>query len=338
MTRCKALQYSLTLVVALTLTATQAEKVWAHSGHKHESNEPQTSLPDTVARVNGVDIPKSAILAELKTTLELYNSQGISLTPDQEKAAVKKLVDREIKRTLLSQKAKDLAIQISAEMVEKELQTIKTKFDSDSAFEKKLSLKNLTLEQYKEEIKWDLILGQIIQREMASQIEASPEEIKTYYEKNPKMFNTEEKVRASVILIKVAPNAGDAGDKKAREKIEMILSQIKNSSDFSDEAKKHSQDSMGPRGGDLGFFNKSQVLPAFSEKAFKMKVGEVSDIFKTNFGYHILKVTDKQPETHTTLEEAREKIKGILKNEKLSKQATAYSEALKKQADIKLYF
>ncbi|OGW18385.1 MAG: hypothetical protein A3K09_08040, partial [Nitrospinae bacterium RIFCSPLOWO2_12_FULL_47_7] len=255
-----------------------------------------------------------------------------------EKASLKKLVDKEIKKNLISQKASELAIQVTPEHVEKELQSIKAKFDSDLIFEKKLAQKNMSVAQYKEKIKWDLMLGQIVQREMASQIEVAPEEIKAYYEKNPGLFNTEEKVRASVILIKVSPSAGEIEDRKAREKIGMVLSQIKNSSDFSDEARKHSQDSMGPRGGDLGFFNRKQVLPAFSERAFSLKVGEVSEIFKTNFGYHLLKVTEKQPETHSTLEEAKDKIREILKREKLSKQIEAYSEELKKKADIKLYF
>ena len=334
MIRCKSAQYAMTLLVMFATA--QAINVQAHSGHKHDSNEPQISLPDIVARVNGMDIKKSAILEELKAAVEINN--GPPLTADQEKASLKKLVDKEIKKNLISQKASELAIQVTPEHVEKELQSIKAKFDSDLIFEKKLAQKNMSVAQYKEKIKWDLMLGQIVQREMASQIEVAPEEIKAYYEKNPGLFNTEEKVRASVILIKVSPSAGEIEDRKAREKIGMVLSQIKNSSDFSDEARKHSQDSMGPRGGDLGFFNRKQVLPAFSERAFSLKVGEVSEIFKTNFGYHLLKVTEKQPETHSTLEEAKDKIREILKREKLSKQIEAYSEELKKKADIKLYF
>lgn len=336
--RRKILQYSATFLVALTLVATESSTVWAHSGHDHDSTEPLTSLPDIVAKVNDVDIKKDAILSEFKAAVESYGSRGTPLTAEQEKASLKKLVDREIKRALVSQKAKDLSIQISPETVEKKLQAIKAKFDSDAIFEKKLSQKNMSLAQYKDEIKLELMLEQIMQKEMPSQIEVSPQEIKNYYDKNPELFNSEEKVQASVILIKVRPNAGEAEEKQAREKIEMVSNQIKSGSDFGDLAKRYSQDSLAPRGGDLGFLYKKQMQPAFSEKAFSMKPGEVSEIFKTNFGYHILKVTDKKPETHVTLEEAKERIKETLRGEKLEKQAKIYTETLRSKANIKTYF
>ncbi len=336
--RRKILQYSTTFLVALTLIATQASIVRAHAGHDHDSTEPLTSLPDIVAKVNDVDIKKDAILAEFKASVEAYGSRGTPLTAEQEKASLKNLVDREIKRALVSQKARALAIQISPETVEKKLQSIKAKFDSDTVFEKKLAQKNMSLAQYKDEIKLELMLEQIIQKETPSQIEVTPQEIKNYYDKHPEMFNTEEKVQASVILIKLRPNAAEAEEKQAREKIEMVLSQIKNGSDFGDLAKRYSQDSLAPRGGDLGFLHKKQMQPAFSEKAFSMKPGEISEIFKTNFGYHILKVIDRKPETHATLEDAKEKIKETVHGEKLEKQAKVYTETLRSKANIKTYF
>lgn len=338
MTHRKVFRYALPLLVALFLIATNISIVQAHSGHKHEENEPQTSLPDVVAKVNEIDIKKDDIWTEFKSAVMAYSDRGLPLSPEQEKAAAKKLIDREIKKKLVLLRAKELNVQASPESVDKKLQDIKTKFESDASFEKKLSQKNMTIEQYKEEIRLGLLIEQMLQKESPTLIEVSPQEIKDYYDKNMEKFRTEEKVKASVILIKVKPNAGDAEDKQARGRLDTIINQLKEGSEFGDLAKRYSQDSMGPRGGDLGFFHRKQVLPAFSDRAFSMKVGEISEIFKTNHGYHILKVTDKTPATSSSLEEAKAKIVETLRGEKLSKQSEAYSESLKKKADIKLYF
>ncbi len=334
----KVIRNSLILFAALILMAARISVAQAHSGHKHDDSEPQTSLPDVVAKVNGVDIKKDDIWADFKAAVETYSIRGTPLSPEQEKTTAKKLIDKEIKKRLVLLRARELNIQVSPESVDKKLQAIKSKFESDTAFEKKLSQKSMTVEQYKEEIKWGLTLEQVIQKEMPSLIEVSPQEIKEYYDKNPEKFSTEEKVRASVILIKVKPNAGEADEKQARDKIEMIANQLKEGSEFAELAKKHSQDSMGPRGGDLGLFHRKQVLPAFSDRAFGMKVGEVSEIFKTSHGYHILKVTEKSPATHSSLEEATSGIVEILRGEKLAKQSEGYNESLRKKADIKFYF
>lgn len=338
MNRRKAFQYSVILFAALALVVTQTSNARAHSGHKHEDAEPQISLPDVLAKVEGIDIKKDAIWQEFKNTVSLYGSKGIPLTIDQEKTAAKKLVDKEIDRTLLLKRAKELSIQIAPEMVEKKFQAVKAKFASNEEFAKKLTQRNLSADQFKEELKSDLVMEQIIQKEIEPKIQIDRQKIKEYYEENTASFKTPETVRASVILVKVAPNAGAEEDKRARDKIEQVLAQIKIGSNFADLAKKFSQDSLASRGGDLGFFHAKQILPDFSDRAFKIKTGEVSEIFRTVHGYHILKVTDRKPASSVSLEDASEKIKELLKSEKIAQQVDLYTEELRKKADIKVYF
>ena len=103
-------------------------------------------------------------------------------------------------------------------------------------------------------------------------------------------------------------------------------------------AKRFSEDSLASKGGDLGFFTKKQLHPAFSNRAFKMKAGEVSDIFRTGHGFHVLKVTDKKPAGASPFEAEKEKIKDFLIQKKVSQATRDYIEALKKQAKIKTYF
>ena len=117
-----------------------------------------------------------------------------------------------------------------------------------------------------------------------------------------------------------------------------ILDQIKAGTEFSGLAKKFSQDSLASKGGDLGFFEKKKMFPPFSERAFSMEVGEVSGIFKTKHGLHILKVTGKKPGVNRSFENEKENIRKTLMERKSSQATRAYVQNLKKQADLKTYF
>ena len=95
---------------------------------------------------------------------------------------------------------------------------------------------------------------------------------------------------------------------------------------------------MASKGGDLGFFTQKQMLPAFSSRAFKMKVGDVSEIFRTGHGFHVIKVTDRKPGGLSPFATEKEEIKKFLANKKISQATRDYIEILKKKAEIKTYF
>ena len=156
--------------------------------------------------------------------------------------------------------------------------------------------------------------------------------------KNKSKFKNPEKVRASIILLKFEPSKGKAGEQAVIKKFESILDQIKNGSDFAALAKRHSQDSLASKGGDLGYFTRKQMLPAFSKRAFKMKIGEVSNIFRTGHGFHVLKVTDKKPASISPFKTEKVKIAKFLVNKKVSQATRDYIENLKKNSKIKTYY
>ncbi len=309
---------------------------WAHSGHKHD--ELKIKLPKVVAQVNGENINGDVIFRELKKAAQQYKKRGMPLNADQEKAAAKKLIDDEIGRTLLVLKAKKLGINITKEMLEKRVSEVKAKFRSDAVFEHKLADQGLTLDQYKSEVETDLYMDEIIKKEIEPKIKVTEKEARDYYEKNKHKFTSPEKVRASIILLKFNPTKGKAGEQKILKKFESILDQLRNGADFAAMAKKFSQDSLAFKGGDLGFFTRKQMLPAFSNRAFKMKKGEISDIFRTGHGFHVLKVTDKKSAGTSPFEDEKGKIVSFLKKKKSSKATKDYIEVLKGQAKIKTYF
>ncbi len=326
----------LTLLSVGLFIAANPAKIWAHSEHKQDAL--QVKLPKVVAQINGVDIRSDTISRELKKAAQRYKKRGMPLDADQEKSAAKKLIEDEIGRTLLVLKAKDSGINITEKRIDEQLKEVKAKFQSDAVFEHKLADRGMTLSQYKTELATDLYIDEIIKKEIATKINVRENEARDYFEKNKNEFKSAEKVRASIILLKFDPSQGKAGEQKALKKFESILDQVHNGADFAAMAKKFSQDSLASKGGDLGFFARKHMLSAFSERAFKMKVGEVSDIFRTGHGFHVLKVTDKKSAGTSPFAAEKEKIKTLLTKKKISQATRDYIAVLKKQAKIKTYF
>ena len=310
--------------------------VWGHSGHKHD--ELNIKLPKVVARVNDQDIKGDVIFRELKKASVQYKKRGMPLTTEQEKSAAKTLIDDEIDRILLVLKAKEMGVKVSEETLLERLKKVKAKFKSDSIFEHRLSDRGMTVEQYKQELEIDMYMDQLIKKEIEPKIKISEKDSQAYYDKNKSKFTTQEKVRASIMLLKFNPKEGKAGEQAVLKKFESILDQVKNGADFGALAQQHSQDSLASKGGDLGFFTQKQMLPAFSSRAFKMKVGEVSEIFRTGHGFHVIKVTDRKPGVLSPFATEKEHIEKFLADKKVSQATRDYIETLKKKAAIKTYF
>jgi len=134
-------------------------------------------------------------------------------------------------------------------------------------------------------------------------------EVQKYYEENKNQYKQKERIRASQILILVPPNAGPEKDAEAKTKAETVLKKARAGEDFSELAKQNSEGPTAVRGGDLGYFQRGRMVPEFEEVAFSIdNVGDVSDIVKTKFGYHIVKLSDRQPEKLLGLEEVKERI------------------------------
>ena len=310
--------------------------MFAHSGHTHEEKL-RISLPGVVAKVNGQDIHDNDILLQLKKTLKNYKDRGIPLTAEEEKITAKKLIENEIGRALLLQKGNEINAHVSDEALDRKLRKVKTSFKSDSIFEHELKNRKLTLDQYKKELKIDLLMQQVIDQEIEPKIKISEKDIQSFYEKNKEKFYMDKKARASVILVK-AKRGNTKSEKSAQEKIESILEKIKNGSTFNEMATKYSQDSLAPKGGDLGYFTKNQIFGAFSSRAFDMKVNEVSSVFKTGLGFHILKLTDLIEGKIMSLDRAKTRIEKILRKNKIGNATRNYVETLKQKSKIKMYF
>lgn len=140
-------------------------------------------------------------------------------------------------------------------------------------------------------------------------VKVADEKVRTYYEENSREFWQEEKVKVRHILLKVDPGSSDKDWEKARVQAEDIIKKIAGGADFAKLAGEFSQDpgSKG-KGGDLGFFPRGQMVKPFEEAAFALKPGELSEPVKSDFGYHVIKVEERQEEGQDPLDTVKDKI------------------------------
>ena len=161
---------------------------------------------------------------------------------------------------------------------------------------------------------------------LADQVSATDAEVQEFYKNNSKAYTVDEQRRASHILIAVAKDASAADKAKAKAKADALLVELRKTPGvFAKLAKENSQDPVSAeRGGDLDFFGKGAMPKPFEDTAFKLGKGEISDVVQSDFGYHIIQVTDIKSASVKALDEVKAQIASSIKKQKASK---AYSEA-----------
>lgn len=161
---------------------------------------------------------------------------------------------------------------------------------------------------------------------LSSQVSVTDAELHSYYEQNKKQFTSAEQRRASHILLNLKKGASDAEQSAVKAKAEALLKELRAKPDtFAKLAKENSQDTgSAQRGGDLDFFSKGAMVKPFEDAAEKLKVGEISDVVQSDFGFHIIQLTDVKPATLKSFDEVKNLIISDVKKQKA---ASAYAEA-----------
>jgi peptidyl-prolyl cis-trans isomerase C len=243
------------------------------------------------------------------------------------------LIDRE----LLSQQAQKEGIKVDKKEVDERINALRQKFPKEEDFKQTLDRLNLTEAGLRAQFEKELAIKAMLDKKYAGKLSVTEAEMKKFYDENPDFFKSPERVRASHILIKVDPGASEADKAKARQKMVDIQKKVKKGEDFAALAKEHSECPSSAKGGDLDFFQRGQMVGPFQDAAFAMKVGDVSDIVETQFGYHLIKVTDKKDAGKVSFEESKAKIKTYLEQQKMAQELNTYVAELKKTAKIEKY-
>lgn len=292
-------------------------------------------LPDPVARVNGVSIPA----AELKKAENAFKNSpaAAQVPPGKDEELQKFLLDQIINGELLYQIARSNPLKDQEKQLSEATAKLKERFKSDEEYKKGLQEQGLTENSLKELLLRNLLIENYIETALVPKQTVTDAEIKEFYDKNPETFTLPEQIRASHILITVDPAASAAERKKGSELAESLLKQLKAGGDFAKLAQENSGCPSSKQGGDLGYFGKGQMVKPFEEAAFKLKPGELSGVVETQFGFHIIKLTEKRAPSKVPFSDVKSRIADSIKRGKVRQALEAQLEDARKKGNIELF-
>jgi peptidyl-prolyl cis-trans isomerase SurA len=317
------------LLLALSLNAAAADTV----------------VEEIVVRINNSIITRNDIERSKQQLVSEAQQKGAQ-QPDVQKREADVLRDL-IDQQLLVQKAGDLGITGDTELI-KRLDEIRKSMNLGSMeeLEKAAEQQGVSYEDFKQNLRNNIITQSVIGREVGSHIQITKDEQQTFYEEHKKELERPEQVWLSEILIapvKPDPNAKEgtappeptpeqleAAEKRANE----VLAEIRKGAKFEEVAKKHSDGPTAPQGGELGQFQRGMLAKELEDKTFGMKTGEVTDVIRTRQGFVILKVDQHTSAGVPTFKEVEPDIQNAIYMKKLTPALRGYLTKLREEAYI----
>jgi parvulin-like peptidyl-prolyl isomerase len=204
------------------------------------------------------------------------------------------------------------------------MEKIKNRFDKPEDFKTALERSGITEEGLRKQIEKSLLVQAIYKKTVIDPSQVSEKELKEYYDKNKAKFRQPESVKLGLISAKE--------EKKAKD----ILAKIKAGGDFGDIAYKMSEDAYRVKSGDIGYVHKGRMLPELEDVAFKLKVGQVSDLIKAGDYWYIIRVDDKKPEHQMSFDESKDKLKRDLEADHYRENKDKWITELRAKAKIEV--
>ncbi len=235
------------------------------------------------------------------------------------------MVDQKVMQLLLEDYLAKATMEVTPEEIEKQWTEIASQFPDEATLNQTLQREGMTVADAKQQVAQQVKLDKLMKQELGES-EVTDAEAKAHFDAHPDDYSEPTQVRARHILIKTKE-----GDKEA---IEAIHKRILAGEDFATLAKENSDCPSSEQGGDLGFFEKGRMVPAFADAAFALNVGEVSKPVQTEFGYHIIKVEERKEAGNREFAEVKEDIKQQMKQEKTHDSLGQFMDRLKKAAKI----
>lgn len=290
-----------------------------------------------IGQVNATVLLRQDLDREMKLVSLKLARQGRPVDADQLKRYEGDIRENLINRTLLLQQAQTMGIDVKESLVAKALDEFKAAFKDEKDYQRALADMGFTEAMLNGQIKNGLTIKALIDKTVIQKVSVSDQQVRAYYDENPNLFRKPEQVKASHILVKVAENAGEAKQAEALTAIQALKVRLDNGENFATLAMENSDCPSKTKGGDLGFFDRQQMVAPFSEAAFALQPGQTSDVVQTRFGYHLIRMTERQAEQTMPFNDVKEAILARLRQEQEGNKIDAYLEKLKERADIKRF-
>lgn len=295
---------------------------------------PEQTAPDKAATVNGTVIPKQTLDREVRLFTDRLVRQGQQVPDIQVPILRNEILDSLIDQELLYQDSQKQHVQVDKKAVDEKYDEIKKRFKTEQEFKNAISKMEVTEAEIRSQLEKGLVIDELLKSKVVKDIQVTEAEAKKYYDEHTDQFKQAEQVKASHILIQVAPDASDEKKTEAKNKIAAVQERLKKGEDFAAVAQEASEGPSKSKGGDLGFFQRGQMDPTFEQAAFALEPGKVSDVVETRFGYHIIKVGEKKPEATPAYSDVKDEIEQYLKQQKTREKVESYLEGLRKNAKI----
>jgi len=281
-------------------------------------------------KINGTPISVEEIDNAIQgLSMELFKKPSEQLTEDELKKTYDLAREKVLARELLYQESLAGGFVADQNAVGAEIAKVLGKFPSEKEFYDTLAKAGISEDDYARMIRQDLSINKLIESQIGDVGVPTDEQIKEVYDKHPEKMQSPEQVQTCHILVKTEQGVTD----EARAKMESICERIK-TEPFSDVAKECSDCPSSEQGGNLGFFQRGSMVPAFEEVAFALEKGEISDVVETQFGLHVIQLVDRKTAQAISLEEASPKIQEFLQNDLLTQHIEKWVGDLKKKAKI----
>ncbi len=291
----------------------------------------QQSPTNVVLTVNDQQVYAWEIGLEVPRIQQEMIRQGMK--PEQEmviQAAMQRVVDSK----LLAQEAKRLKMQPNDQRVKETMAQIEEQAGGRAKLDEALAQRGMTYEMLAASVAESDLVQVFIETTIDPGVAVSPEEVAAYYSEHPEMFQRPEQVHARHILMPTGADATEATRAEALAKAQAARKRALAGEDFATLAIEVSEGPSAPKGGDLGFLARQQMVAPFADVAFALEVGGISEVVETQFGYHVIKVDEKRPAATMTLDEVREPLTEMLRQNQGGEATTKVLDQLAEKAKI----
>jgi peptidyl-prolyl cis-trans isomerase C len=290
-----------------------------------------------IADVDGVGISRASYEQAVQNTLRSFQQQGRAVPEAEIDEFRTQILDQLIAEEILYRTGIDRGYEPEQQTIEIQFQQMRGQFETEEAWEQALESQGTSEEELREQLIRSTVLNQVV-ADITEDVEpVSAEEVQSFYDENPQFFEIGSQVEARHILLSTQGLTDEDAIAEKRAEAEAVRADLLGGADFAAVAEERSEGPSAARGGALGTFGRGQMVAPFEEAAFSLPVGEISEIVETQFGFHIIQVTDIIEGGSTPIEQVTPSIEQFLGQQKQADAVASFVDEARETADITIY-
>ena len=298
---------------------------------------------ETVDRIVAIVIDDIITLSQLNLTVKpwLVNIKKMGYSQEKERQmmfkAREEMLQQLINEKLTDQEIERFKVSVSEKEIDAQIERIKeARFLTQEELKEQLARQGITLENYRERLKKDILRVKLVTREIKSKIVITNEDIKAYYDNHKEEYAGKRKYHLRNIIKQVPVNAADEFKEEMRLKMEQVLKKLEDGQPFEALARMYSDSPIAAEGGDLGVFSLDQLSPEIGDAIIGKGIGEFTSILDTEQGFQIFYIQNIIKSRDTPLEEVSSAIQEKISREIMDAKFGAWVESLRKRSHIKI--